>query len=110
MMENHVSASKQANMGDIKICSRCYSAKALTEFYRSRASLRSECKECTKISNSLYQKKCTKKRVYKNEESRKEYLREYYEKNKEKFTKYREQFKRTHPNYHHQYYLDHKGK
>ena len=98
-------------MGKIKICSQCFAAKSLDEFYQSHGYIRSACKECTKSKNHDYQKK---NKVwnsrYENCEQRRIYQREYYEKNKEKFAKYRKQFIESHPDYHREYYLNNKEK
>jgi hypothetical protein len=111
MKEKDASALKEGIMGKIKICSQCFAAKSLDEFYQSHGYIRSACKECTKSKNHDYQKK---NKVwnsrYENCEQRRIYQREYYEKNKEKFAKYRKQFIESHPDYHREYYLNNKEK
>lgn len=98
-------------MPDTKICTQCHEEKLPDAFYRSKGTSRSECKECTKAKNTAYQKlnKVWRYR-YSDDESRRDYLREYYQNNKEKFAQYRKQFIDSHPGYHRNYYLNNKGK
>ncbi len=98
-------------MSEIKICSQCFGAKSPEDFYRSLGYTRSECKECTKSKNLSYQKKNKVwSHRYENEDARRVYQREYYQKNKDKFTQYRKQFVESHPEYHRDYYLNNKEK
>jgi len=89
----------------LKICATCKQPKEEHAFYFSRGRPRSECKYCTIKRNVRYQKK---NQVWKSretdEETRKAYMRNYYEKNKDKFAKYRAEFRIRHPEYYKEYF------
>lgn len=93
-------------MSKLKICSKCHEAKdADNEFYNFKSKYRSECKKCTIKRNVIYQKvnKSWKSR-YKDDDTRRAYMREYYNKNKEKYATYRNEFKTRYPLYYREYF------
>lgn len=96
---------------EIKICSRCNSAKdAQTDFYICKGKRRSECKKCTIKKNVRYQKRVEswKHRFVDNDEKR-SYMADYYIKHKEKFIEYRRKFKERHPDYYKEYFRNRKN-
>lgn len=94
-----------------KICARCLIEKPEEMFYFSSGKRRSECKSCTIRRNVRYQRKI---RAWKNREtdceSRRTYMRQYYENHKEKFAKYRSDFRLRHPEYYKEYFRKRKEK
>jgi hypothetical protein len=98
--------------GDLKICSKCHKAKDPSlDFYMCAGRWRSECKQCTIKRNIKYQKKTKAwKHRYGNDEDRKQYMREYYNRNKEKFAQYRSDFRDKHPEYYKEYFRTRKEK
>lgn len=94
-----------------KTCARCNLDKPEELFYFSSGKRRSECKSCTIQRNVRYQKKVRawKKRET-DQESRRTYMRKYYEGNKERFAKYRENFRIRHPEYYKEYFRKRKEK
>ncbi len=99
-------------MSDLKICSKCHQAKeAMRDFYLCSGRWRSECKACTIKRNVRYQKKIKAwKHRYVDDDARRLYMREYYDKNKEKFAKYRSEFKERYPEYYKEYFRERKEK
>lgn len=97
---------------DLKICSKCHVAKEkVTDFYMCSGSYRSECKACTIKRNVKYQSKMQSwKYKFGDDESRREYMRDYYAKNPAKYAEYREKFRENHPGYHKKYYHARKDK
>ena len=97
-------------MDEMRQCTKCGQSKLLAEkFYKCSGIYRKECKQCTIKGNSKHQKKIQAWRYrYKDEESRKQYMREYYKKNPEKFAKYREEFREREPDYYRRYYRNKK--
>lgn len=88
-----------------KVCKACKKEKLKDlDFYKSKGSVRSECKKCTITRNVANQRRT---QVWKNrfvdEEKTKSYMVDYYSKNKEKFAEYRRQFKEKYPEYHKEY-------
>ncbi len=67
-------------VNDMKRCSKCKNTKLSEEFYKSRNSLTTECKQCTKERMKRYYQINQKQIRIKNNV--------YYEKNKDKFRKY----------------------
>lgn len=95
----------------LSICNKCLQAKESDQFYTTRGVPRSECKKCTIRRNVRHQRKIKawlSKSV--DVESRKEYMREYYEKNKEKYVTYRNNFRKKHPYYYVDYFRRKKNK
>lgn len=87
-----------------KTCRDCKKEKDLTEFYRCKGAIRSECKKCTIIRNSLYQKKYQARKTSDEDVTkRRKYHVDYYQKNKERFAKYRQKHKQIDPDYHKNY-------
>lgn len=99
-------------MSDLKICSKCHQAKeAMRDFYLCSGRWRSECKACTIKRNVRYQKKTKAwKYRYVDDDTRRLYMREYYEKNKDKFAQYRAEFKERYPEYYKEYFRARKEK
>lgn len=93
-------------MSDLKICSQCHRAKEPDrDFYLCSGRWRSECKMCTIKRNVRYQRKVKAwKHRYVDDDTRRLYMREYYDKNKEKFAKYRSEFKERYPEYYKDYF------
>src|SRR3982751_595156 len=94
-----------AMTSELKICSKCNSAKpAEGNFYTCQGQMRSECKACTIRKNVIYQKrtKAWLHRFIDNDEQR-SYMVDYYSKNKAKFAEYRRKFKERYPEYHKEY-------
>lgn len=93
-------------MDDYKICSKCHQAKiAIMDFYMCAGRWRSECKACTIKRNVRYQRKVKAwKYRYVDDDTRRLYMREYYNQNKEKFAKYRSEFRIRYPEYYKQYF------
>jgi len=89
-----------------KICTKCNEEKEMSSgFYQWCGRWRSECKKCTIKKNNRHQKKIKSwKTRHVDEDSRKIYSRQYYEKNKEKFEKYRATFNERHPEYYKIYF------
>jgi len=98
MKREHISA--QGNVMNLKICSRCNTAKEPTFFYTCKGKTRSECKACTIKRNGLYQQKnrSWKNRFVDNDEQ-KSYMTAYYAAHKDKFAQYRKTFREKHPEY-----------
>ncbi len=99
-------------MSDLKICSQCLKAKISSkDFYMHKGQSRSECKACCIQRNLINQKKA---KSWKNrevdKESRRIYMRAYYEKNKEKFSEYRDKFREKYPKYYKDYFASKKEK
>ncbi len=92
-------------MSDMKTCTRCAQVKNVSLFYECKGKLRSECKTCTIKRSTRYQKKMQSwvNRAV-DDESRKIYMRNYYEKNKEKFAEYRAEFVKRYPEYYKEYF------
>lgn len=86
-------------MPEYKQCRLCNRIRSLSEYYVCMGWKRTECKDCTKTINSLYQKK---KKVWLTK-ARLVYNRRYYRKNPEKMARYRRDFRERHPGYHKQY-------
>lgn len=99
-------------MRDFKICSQCHQAKeSVTDFYLCAGRWRSECKACTIKRNVRYQKRVKAwKHRYVDDDSRRLYMRDYYNKNKERFAKYRSEFKNRYPDYYKDYFRKRKEK
>lgn len=99
-------------MIDYKICSKCHQAKeAKVDFYLCAGKWRSECRMCTIKRNVRYQRKVQAwKHRYVDDDSRRLYMREYYDKNKDKFAHYREEFRERHPEYYKEYFRKKKEK
>lgn len=89
-----------------KECTKCKKLKRkYRDFYICGLRLRSECKECTIKGNVAHQKETQAWRTrYPDDETRRKYMRTYYEKNKEKFAKYRHEFKLRNPAYYREYF------
>lgn len=93
-------AEVDVNSSELKICSRCDSAKFINEFYRCQGKIRSECKECTIRKNVYYQKQVQAwKHRFVHSDKQRSYMVEYYAKNKERFAGYRRKFKEKYPDY-----------
>lgn len=95
----------------LKTCIRCRKDKdSLLDYYANQGHMRAECKACTSRLNTQRQKR---QKVWINrfvdEESRKEYAKEYYAKNKERFASYRSAFKKKNPEYHKMYQRNRKN-
>jgi len=99
-------------MSDLKICSKCHQAKIMDkDFYLCSGRWRSECKACTIRRNVRYQRRIKSwKHRYLNDDTRRLYMREYYEKNKEKFVAYRAEFRLKYPEYYKEYFRKRKEK
>ncbi len=99
-------------MDDLKICSKCHQAKiAKMDFYLCAGRWRSECKMCTIKRNVRYQKKVKAwKHRYVDDDTRKLYMRDYYEKHKTKFAQYRAEFRLRYPEYYKEYFRNRKNK
>ena len=99
-------------MSELKVCKHCHEAKEpIKDFYLCSGRWRSECKACTIKKNVSYQKRVKAWRYrYADTETRKTYMRKYYEKNKNKFAKYRTDFKQRHPGYYQDYFRSRKEK
>jgi len=99
-------------MSDLKICTKCHKAKNyLNDFYKCLGKSRSECKKCTVKRNVKYQNKTKAwKYRYGDDDTRRLYMREYYNKNKEKFAQYRENFRNRYPKYYKDYFRKRKEK
>ncbi len=99
-------------MSDLKICSQCHQAKeAVMDFYLCSGRWRSECKMCTIKRNVRYQRKTKAwKHRYVDDDTRRLYMREYYDKNKAKFAQYRAEFKARYPEYYKEYFRKRKEK
>jgi len=99
-------------MSKLKTCSKCNKEKyAFEDFYLCAGKLRSECKMCTIKRNVKYQKKVKSwKHRYIDDETRRIYMRAYYNKNKDKFSRYRSEFRERHPEYYKQYFRTRKEK
>jgi len=95
----------------IKICTKCLLEKnILYDYYVNQGCMRSECKACTIKRNSTRQKLSQPwKNRFADEETRKAYAREYYNKNKEKFANYRAEFIKRNPDYYKMYFRDKKN-
>lgn len=91
-------------MTDTKKCSHCRRMIVLQDFYMNAGKYRSECKFCTINRNVRYQKRV---KAWRNrdldQDSRRLYMRKYYEKNKDKYTEYRAKFKAKYPEYYKNY-------
>lgn len=87
-------------VNNLKICSKCNTAKDSDSFYSSKGKIRSECKACTIKKNVYYQKKTKswKNRFIDSDEKR-SYMVDYYAKNRDKFAEYRKTFREKHPEY-----------
>lgn len=90
-----------------KTCSKCYSLKPLTEFYKmkqSRDGLRPDCKECHKKNKRDYYQD--------NREAKINYAEEYYNNNKDHLKECKKEWYHNNIEYCHdrrkQYYEDHK--
>lgn len=96
----------------IKICSKCRQAKdAYLDYYMNQGVMRSECKACTIRRNVRRQKQLQPwKHRFVDEESRKEYAKEYYAKNRERFAQYRSEFRKKNPEYYKMYARNKKNK
>lgn len=99
-------------MSDLKICSQCHQAKEpMMDFYLCSGRWRSECKMCTIKRNVRYQRKVKAwKHRYVDDDTRRQYMRDYYDKNKEKFARYREEFRSRNPEYYKEYFRKRKEK
>jgi len=99
-------------MRELKICSKCHQAKELMlDFYLCAGKWRSECKMCTIKRNVRYQKRVQAWRHrYVDEDTRRHYMREYYEKNKDRYANYRSEFKLRYPEYYKEYFRNRKNK
>jgi len=99
-------------MSDLKICSKCHQTKETDrDFYLCSGSRRSECKACTIKRNVRYQRKVKSwKNRYEDNEARRTYMREYYDKNRDKFSQYRAEFRERYPDYYKEYFRDRKEK
>lgn len=96
---------------NLKTCTKCHEIKSYEDFYICGGRTRSECKKCTIKRNVRYQKKTKAwKRRYVDDDARRIYMRDYYEKNKDKFAKYRTEFKERYPEYYKQYFRARKEK
>lgn len=109
-MESISFVQKKAAMN--KICSLCKKSKDMNkDFYLCTGKYRSECKECTKKRNVRYQRKVKAwKYRYIDDETRRHYMREYYDKNKERFARYRSEFRARFPEYYKEYFRRRKEK
>jgi hypothetical protein len=93
-------------MEQFKTCTKCQQYKELTEgFYKCAGKYKSECKKCTIKRNVKYQQEQQSwKYRYKDDDTRKLYMRNYYSKNKEKFAEYRRRFIERFPGYFKDYF------
>jgi hypothetical protein len=103
---------RQEGMNELKKCTNCHKEKEqLSDFYLAQGQWRSECKQCTIKRNIRYQRRVKAwKHRYIDEDTRRLYMREYYQKNKEKFAAYREEFKKRYPEYYKSYFRKRKEK
>lgn len=95
----------------IKTCTRCHEEKDREQdFYLCAGKWRGECKACTIKRNVRYQRKVKAwKHRYVDDETRRLYMREYYEKNKDKFAQYRKEFRDRYPEYYKEYFRNRKA-
>lgn len=99
-------------MNEDKQCSKCNKWKfQKLDFYQCAGVYRSECKKCTVKRNVRYQRlHRTWKHRYVDDDARRDYMREYYDKNKEKFAAYRKEFREKYPEYYKMYFRRRKNK
>lgn len=84
-------------------CSRCCKTKEISDFYAYQGKPRGECKKCSIKRNVKHQRRVKAWYGRDYEESRRAYMRAYYENNKEKFARYRQTFRERHPDYYRDY-------
>lgn len=98
-------------MAEYKTCSKCFLTKEIGDFYLCAGKFRSECKNCTILRNTKYQKraKAWKSRDV-DDDVRRMYMREYYAQHREKFAEYRARFKQKYPDYYKLYFRNRKKK